>query len=178
MAFLPYEKFGIDSPMRPKEVVEALQASVDERMRPRLFKDNTKTYWGNIWGTTFRLRPSFSNSLMPTIEGTIKAASGGGSRIQITFLGEPHILISLPLLILDLIALIYLGNVLVRYLYGDPIVSEVAGLTLIPILLSAVGYPLMMGSYNFEAEKSRWFLYTLLDASSDSSNPNSRLPAS
>jgi hypothetical protein len=99
MAFIPYNRFVIETPLPVEKVMEKLlQVVQPKKFWPNPFSDDRKQFEGTVSKDGFRVVRNiyYLNSFIPFIKGRFDS-SDGGTRIIIIMASHPFVVVSFAL---------------------------------------------------------------------------------
>lgn len=152
MKLFPYDKFKINSPQSPTEVLLRIEECTGEK---KLFNfDTTKEFSGLVTENGFEITKniSYRNSFLPVIEGKIEPSAVGSS-----------VTVSMRLNALVLcFMLLWFSGVGMGCIAALSKLDNFAASKLIPFGMLAFGIALMSGGFWFEASKQKVRLIELI----------------
>jgi hypothetical protein len=163
MAFIPFQKLTVTSPLSPEEVLSRLAGALEPMMktgRRWIFDPNAKPYEGEILGREFRIRRviGYRNSFLPVITGTVEPAEQG-SVISIK-LRLRRVTAVFACLWIGLAAFFGAAAFLTLFLPDAPFNR----LSLPALLFAPAGYTLVTAFFRMESGKSSAYFRELFEA--------------
>ena len=164
MKFLPYEHLKIRTRLSTDEAQKRLADIIEAKRFFRWFESNHKPYQGIIEGSHFEVSRiiHYRNSFLPNIKGEIQPDMRGCS-IDIRM--YPHgIVIAVMILWLGSVGFFFLSMLGSFVFSAAQSHSGDLSILLIPAVMFAFGYALLLGGFKFESVKSKKFFRELFQA--------------
>jgi hypothetical protein len=165
--FLPFDNFKLQTKLTVAEVQSRLSNSIEPKKNFRFSFNNkrTKPYEGEVIGTSFKINRiiNYRNSFLPVIIGEISSRL---DKTEISVRMRPVIAVLIFMSFwLGVVGLVCLGILIAAIAQFIQLLQHgFSPMILIPFIMFAFGYTLITFGYRIEAQKSKDFLKTLLEA--------------
>lgn len=164
MKLIPYEHLNIKSALSKQEVITKLNNITEPKRNFWFFSSNTKPYQGKIENSHFEISRiiRYRNSFLPTIKGEVKSDT---NTCIISLTMHPQIFVIVFMIFwLGVVGLAFLTALSTFIIYFEKTSIENTMFLLISGGMFVFGYGLLLGSFQFEAEKSKKFLQELFES--------------
>ena len=163
MALIPYESLSYTTKLEYDEIVKRMQSIMEPKKSIRIIKGNSKMdYEGKFQENTFEIKRivTFTNVFSPVIYGTTKKENDG-TKIDIK-LKLRAVVIVVMFVWLGVVGYVFFSS-LVNFFIHDVSSKNLST----SLLVLAVGYIVMVGSFKSESTKDKNKLKELLEAEID-----------